>query len=205
MNKIPSFILRLMALAGFTLVLAACEANDIRENLSLKRDAPDEFTVLSRPPLYVPPDFTLRPPEPGAPPRAPTAEDTAHAIVTGQPAKVEDTPATLPESTAPTAVSTVITKDTPSSAADAFLKHAGADQANDDIRSQLGVDSNVPAPADAKSLLERFSGENKSEPVVDAKKEANRLRTNKDEGKPINEGDVPVQQEKPPTVLDRIF
>ena len=46
---------------------------------------PDEFTVMTAAPLIVPPDFNLRPPQPGAPPRNmadPTAQARA-ALFTG--------------------------------------------------------------------------------------------------------------------------
>ncbi len=44
--------------------LAAC--GSMRESLGLGRNPPDEFAVIDRPPLSMPPDFGLRPPRPGA-------------------------------------------------------------------------------------------------------------------------------------------
>jgi hypothetical protein len=46
-------------------VLTAC--SNVRESLGLGRSAPDEFAVADRPPLSIPPDFGLRPPQPGLP------------------------------------------------------------------------------------------------------------------------------------------
>ena len=50
------------------LLLAACGSggNNVKEELGLKTTPPDEFSVVTRAPLEVPPDFTLRPPRPGA-------------------------------------------------------------------------------------------------------------------------------------------
>lgn len=42
-------------------VLSACSSSGPGAN----RNAPDEFAVLTKPPLTVPPDYALRPPKPG--------------------------------------------------------------------------------------------------------------------------------------------
>jgi predicted small secreted protein len=57
----------LLALAA--LALGGCE--DINRGLGLEKVVPDEFAVVSRAPLAIPPDYALRPPNPGA---APTQE-----------------------------------------------------------------------------------------------------------------------------------
>ena len=67
---------------GAALALASCETNDVRDSLGLNRSAPDEFVVVSRPALSVPPDFTLVPPEPGKEgPRASTSEQARSALL----------------------------------------------------------------------------------------------------------------------------
>ena len=45
-------------------LLTGCDKT--KEVLGLKREQPDEFTVLSRPPLSAPPSIALAPPKPGA-------------------------------------------------------------------------------------------------------------------------------------------
>jgi hypothetical protein len=50
-------------LAG-TLMIAGC--SDLKKAIGLERTPPDEFAVESRAPLTMPPDFNLRPPQPGA-------------------------------------------------------------------------------------------------------------------------------------------
>src|SRR5213080_4115971 len=57
--------LRLAALAG-ALALAACSGDELTRTFGLTRDPPDEFQVTTRAPLSMPPDFSLRPPRPGA-------------------------------------------------------------------------------------------------------------------------------------------
>ena len=39
---------------------------DLRRSIGLEKTSPDEFAVESRAPLTMPPDFELRPPQPGA-------------------------------------------------------------------------------------------------------------------------------------------
>jgi len=62
------------------LVLPGC--SDLRLALGMDRAGPDEFAVESRAPLLIPPDFTLRPPQPGAQrPQEVTAAERARRVV----------------------------------------------------------------------------------------------------------------------------
>ena len=108
-------------------ILAACSGNSVKNTLGLDRGAPDEFRVVSRPPLSVPPQFTLRPP--GSTPdtatnQLPTSKQ-AEAIMTGSTPAAEVTP-----------VSAVNVKPAPamsgSAAESAFLKNIGVAQADPD-------------------------------------------------------------------------
>jgi Protein of unknown function (DUF3035) len=66
-------------LSSVLVVLAAALAlsgcNGFKQAIGLEPTLPDEFAVESNPPLTIPPDFDLRPPEPGAP--RPQEESTA--------------------------------------------------------------------------------------------------------------------------------
>src|ERR1700761_6987487 len=67
----PSIVVRphligAFALAGLLLPLTGC-SDSLTRTFGLTRDAPDEFTVTTRAPLSMPPDFVVRPPQPGAP------------------------------------------------------------------------------------------------------------------------------------------
>ncbi len=62
------------------LMLAAC--SDLRQALGMDRTGPDEFAVESRAPLTIPPDFDLRPPQPGAHrPQEVTAAEKAQKVI----------------------------------------------------------------------------------------------------------------------------
>lgn len=64
-------------------VLAAC-SQETKENLGLSSVAPDEFAVVTRAPLSVPPDYALRPPVPGKQrPMEISTTDTARQTVFG--------------------------------------------------------------------------------------------------------------------------
>lgn len=87
-------------------------------------DAPDEFMVVARAPLEVPPDFSLRPPQPGSPRPQEMERDTRSqasvfgASTAGSGALID--PRTNPKQT---------------SGEGALLAQAGADGANRDIRA----------------------------------------------------------------------
>jgi hypothetical protein len=61
-------------------LLAGC--TDFKQIIGLDQPMPDEFAVESRAPLTIPPDFNLRPPEPGAPrPQEESTEKQAEQIM----------------------------------------------------------------------------------------------------------------------------
>ena len=45
-----------------SLLMVGCSKHDVKDNLGLVRNAPDEFRVISHPPLEIPPAFTLKKP-----------------------------------------------------------------------------------------------------------------------------------------------
>ena len=73
----------LIILATFAMGLSVCGSG----GGILGRDRPDEFAVQRQAPLVVPPDFSLAPPEPGAPrPSEGTAAEQALDALFGGPA-----------------------------------------------------------------------------------------------------------------------
>jgi hypothetical protein len=82
----------MIALVGMSLLaLAGCARGTVQEALGMGKRSPDEFSVVQRAPLIIPPDFNLRPPEPGAPrPQTGTTADQAQRTLFGQ----SSTPAT---------------------------------------------------------------------------------------------------------------
>jgi hypothetical protein len=69
-----------VACLSVTLILTGC--TDFRRIVGMDRVGPDEFAVESRAPLTIPPEFDLRPPQPGAPrPQEATAADKARKVI----------------------------------------------------------------------------------------------------------------------------
>ncbi len=119
MTKIRHNILASMLAAA---TLAGCAGGaDVKEELGLKVAPPDEFSVVTRAPLSVPPDYTLRPPRPGADrPMELSVREQARKTVFG----VEDTGKA--QAAAPA-----------TGASSEFLSKLGAAQADPNIRSSL--------------------------------------------------------------------
>jgi hypothetical protein len=60
----PKTFVCLAVLAGAAVVLSGCDT--IREAAGTSKQPPDEFAVVTKAPLIIPPDYNLHPPRPGA-------------------------------------------------------------------------------------------------------------------------------------------
>ena len=190
-------VLLLVAAAG--LGLSGCSAT--MNALGLGKHPPDEFVVVTHPPLQVPANFDLVPPQPGAPrPQEESAAQLAEAAVVGTGAQAEGTD---------TASSTQILPAGPASAGEeAFLQNAGVAKADPKIR-QL-VDSEAQAESDAikDDLYNKILFWQTQPPpgvVVDAKAEQQRLQENASLGKPLTQGPTPVIVRRKRAMLEGIF
>lgn len=193
-------IQRFGILAG-VLVLAACSSNTVKDTLGLERKAPDEFRVVSRPPLYIPPQFNLEPPMAGAAsPTVVPADKKAQELVLGG-GKIEGGAEvfSLKQGGADTAVQSVETSNlvksssAVSSGEQQFLKNIGAEKADPKVRENLVQQEIVKQEKQEESSWWDFfsTAREKKEPVVNSKAEAERIRENKDTGKPVTEGATP--------------
>lgn len=116
--------------------LSGCGAT--KRALGLEKNTPDEFAVLNRGPLAMPPDFNLRPPAPGAErPLEGTAADQARSALVGR-AKLESFRARGM-----------------SRGEVALLTHAGAGDAPADVRARLARETSSFAPED-KQMTDRL-------------------------------------------------
>lgn len=163
---------RLVLMITGAAMLSACDG--AKEQLGLTRSSPDEFAVVKRAPLEMPPEFTLRPPEPGAPrPQEQATAEQARAAVLGGAA-----PASAGQAKGESAL----------------LQNADA-RFNPDIRRIVNEEAtrterkNEPV---VKKLLNIGSNTLPPATVVDPKAEAERLKRNAAEGKPVTEGETPI-------------
>jgi hypothetical protein len=172
--------------------LTACGREDLQRNFGLIREAPDEFVVTTRAPLSVPPDFALRPPEPGAArPQEVTPTAAAESALVPQAAL---TPQTQPSG-----------GSAESPGEEALIAAAGP-PAPPDIRQR--VDAEAAKEADSASLTDRLMFWKAPRPpgvVVDPQKEAARLRENAALGRSPETGDTPVLDTKPKTLFNELF
>jgi len=168
-------------------LLAGC-SDDQSRLFGFARTGPDEFTVTTRAPLSMPPDFAVPPPRPGAP-RPQEQSQTAQAEATLAP----DT--ALGGGAAGAA--------TPGQAA---LVHAAGQAAPADVRHR--VDAEAPVAATDRGFVDRLMFWRSTEPtgtVIDAQKEADRLRANAALGKSPEDGTTPIAQPPSKGFFDRLF
>ena len=170
--------------------LTACDNSSLRRSLGIDSRGPDEFRVVSRAPLDVPPDFGLRPPQPGAGrPNEPPVREQARQTVFGSnaPAAKQVAGRTAGES--------------------ALLRQAGAVDLDVAIRETVNRESAQLAAAD-RGLTDRLIFWRSPLPpgtVVDPVAEQQRLRENAALGKPATEGETPIIQRKSRGILEGIF
>lgn len=171
-----------LALLGVALAsllpLAGCggTGDDLSRTFGLTRDAPDEFTVTTRAPLSMPPDYSLRPPQPGARrPQEMTSRQAAEAALAPQ--------TILQGTSGPT-----------SAGQQALLGQAGP-AAPADIRAKLDSDGQLDRPS--QSFTDRLMfWKDAPQPgtQVDAAHESQRLRQNAALGQSPAAGDTPIIQ-----------
>jgi len=157
------------ALLAILAGLPACSS--VKNALGMTKQKPDEFAIVTKAPLVMPPDFSLRPPRPGAlGPNESTPLDAAkETVFGGEDKKVE--PA-----------------DGQSAGEVALLQNAGAAKADPEIRHVISAE-NRGAEAKDDGFVDKVMFWNddtpKADPVVDAAAEAARIRTAEQNGQPV--------------------
>lgn len=176
-------ILSFGVLCAVAISLGACES--AKKLVSRTKDAPDEFAVYQRPPLSLPPEFQLRPPEPGSiRPQAISPKDEARAALLRRQATISTTPTRDPNL---------------SNGLNAIMEKTGAASADPSIREVVNSETSLLSKED-KRLSDKMIFWVKDKPfegtVVDAEKEQQRIRENQALGKEITEGDTPQIKKK---------
>jgi hypothetical protein len=202
--------------------LGAC--GGVRETLGLeKKAAPDEFQVTTRQPLALPPNYQLRPPQPGAAPLEPAvtqqAKQTVFGKEAGKPAGgivpaagAAPTLGAAPALGAATASGKAGEPGVPgfqrqSPGEQALLARAGATGADPNIRILVDRDSQQLADANKTLIDDLLFWRKPPEPgvVIDAAKEQQRLKDNAAAGKTATEGDTPVIKRRSRGIFDGLL
>jgi hypothetical protein len=177
-----------LAAAALLTASALAGCGEAREAFGLARTTPDEFAVVPRAPLTLPPDYSLRPPTPGAPrPQEETTRTVAQRTILG--GAVDSGP------------------EVSGSGEQALLDRAGADEALPDIRQVVERESADLLVAD-QSFVNRLLFWREPQPlgeVVDARAEARRLAENAATGDPVTEGETPTIERRTRAPLEGIF
>jgi len=173
----------LLAMVAAALILGACES--ARKVVGTVKAPPDEFAVYSRPPLSLPPDYGLRPPEPGrSRPQAITPTIEAKAAILGKTATIDAnrdkvagaSPGTL-----------------------SILKATGGIDADPSIRQVVNQETSILSEED-KRFLDKLIFWVDDKPydgtIVDAAKEQKRIQKNQALGNEITDGETPEIKRK---------
>ena len=170
-------IMRSIALvAGAVFALTAC---DVAGTLGIDRQGPDEFAVLRHAPLTVPPDFRLRPPDPGAVrPQDLPQRESARQTLTGA-GRSEGAAAQ-------------------SAGESALLSKMGGARVDSNFRRRIDEETAEIARKNRRLLDDLIFWEDREThaSVVDAAAESKRLRENAALGKPPTEGETPTIQRR---------
>jgi len=193
MIKSVKFVISCIIVGVFPLF--GCE--NAKKTIGLTKQAPDEFAVVTRAPLNIPPQFDLRPPNPGSSrPQETTPRSEARKI--------------LLKNTSRRGIlkkNKTINSGKFSEGEAAFLQRADALNVDPTIRKVIKKESSGLTEVN-KGLLRRiifWQPKENSEKVIDATKEARRLRKVTAQGEPLTKGETPVIIRKPKGWLQGIF
>jgi hypothetical protein len=176
------------SLTGFLLLggallagsLSGCSTGNLARTFGLTRDAPDEYTVTTRAPLSMPPDYNLRPPRPGAarPQEQSERQQAEEALVPQLALSGPQGPGTV------------------SAGQSALIQETGPD-APADIRAKVDQDANRATADDGFiDKLLYWRKPNTQNVQVDAEKESQRLRANSALGEGPDVGTTPIIEQK---------
>ena len=160
--------------------LVSCSS--VRESAGVNRKSIDEYQVIENPPLVIPPDFNLLPPEQLASKNIEDIEkELAKEILFG----LDDSKLNSDEST---------------STMEKILKEVKADSVENNIRNQ--IDENFANEKSSSNYQNEWETESE---VLDSIKESERLRNQLLTGEITEVEDAPIVEEKPKTKKRKKF
>jgi hypothetical protein len=175
------------------LLLTACGQGTVQNALGMGKRSPDEFSVVSRAPLILPPDYGLRPPGSGeSRPGVDTPAEQARASLTGGTAGESQQPAPTDRNMVSAAFDE--RGEAVSTGEQALVAEATTAPADPQIRRRI-AEENMQLAEVEQALFTRLVKWTEPQTLsapVDPVAETERLRTNRAEGKPPTEGESPV-------------
>ena len=192
-------------LLGGMLLLQGC--GEVKNALGQTKRPPDEFAVVARPPLSVPPEYRLRPPSPGAvrPQEQSVTEGAEKLVFKGAGTR---TAGAAPFGTAPVPQSApreAVTRIDPVEAQ--FRKRLCVDEADPSIREVIAREGDQ-YEIQGGYPIDKLLFWRKPPPagvVVDAEAEKKRLQENAALGKPVTDGVTPTIRRKRGSNFEGLF
>ena len=175
------------------LLIGCSSARDI---VGIGKQSPDEFEVVTRAPLSLPPDYGLRVPIPNiSRTQEKSVRDSADDLISSR------------GSSSRQKLSRRNRLGATSPAEDAILGRAQARSSDDSIRAKINSDNKTISGADKKLIdkIRFWQGAEKSGAILDPEKESKRIKDLKSDGKTIANGDVPVIERADWGLLDALF
>ena len=175
------------------LLIGCSSARDI---VGLGKQSPDEFEVVTRAPLSLPPDYGLRVPIPNiSRTQEKSVRDSADDLISSR------------GSSSRQKLSRRNRLGATSPAEDAILGRAQARSSDDSIRAKLSSDNKTISGTD-KKLIDKiifWQGAEKPGAILEPEEESKRIKDLKSDGKTIANGDVPVIERSDWGLLDGLF
>lgn len=172
------------------LFLAGCSS--VKTALGVNKSVPDEFAVVTRAPLTLPPNYALQPPKPGTQrPQELTSYQQAQQVLSGNQQNIGQN---IGQNTGQ---SNIPNNTVNGSAEQALLQRAGASQTNQNIREIVDGES-VQQQSLKDAFLQKPTANTQT---VDALKERQRLQ----QSGVSQDNEVPSVTVKPAPWWQRIF
>tara|TARA_E500000331_G_scaffold37134_1_gene30959 strand:+ start:106 stop:678 length:573 start_codon:yes stop_codon:yes gene_type:complete len=167
-------------------LLSGC--SNVRDALGQNKKSPDEFAILARAPLSMPPNFSLRAPNKGMErPQEPSSRNMGRDLIFKK--------------------SNSERGNDSKSNSSSIRGLLGTNKANPKIREIINAETKNMAFEDKPFLDKLLSWKKPSEDgvLVDAAAEAKRLKNNVEQGKPVTEGKTPIIKRKKSGLLNKLF
>lgn len=156
--------------------------------IGFEKTSPDEFAVLRKPPLTIPPDYTLRPPEPGAP-------------------GLREKPISVQAQNEVFDAGNELKADANTEGEYELLRKADALNVNPDIKKLIDEEFTIYAQ-ESENFFETilfWRGNNLKGEVINSSLESQRLRENAALGLPPNTGNTPIIERREKALFEGIF
>lgn len=200
---------RSAAVAGMVAIAALLGGcGQLRGALGYDKDPPDEFQVVARAPLALPPNYDLRPPEPGADrPQELSPTESAAERILGRRSATSSIPANSTQAGPAVRAAPRAPVSVNSGGEAALREQLHLDQAEPNIRQIVNRET-ADFVYETEYPIDKLLFWKEKPPagvVLDADKESKRLRENSALGRPVDAGETPSIERRRGGILEGLF